>query len=204
MDTTLVTNNLKLSSNSNAKKNMSKSELDTQDFLNLLATQLANQNPLEPMSDADYYAQIAQLGTTQGIDKLNKKADVEQAQSLMGKTVTAVRPNTVSDLTASPTVTGTITKMVSRDGEYKVGIQEANGNIVEVGLEAIQSIEPYQSLGSYAHLVGKAVTGLKDDGTIVSGEVTGLSRVNGKIQMQVKTASGSSVNLDVDNLTRIG
>lgn len=202
MDTTAISNNLKITSGKNTK-NLSKSELDTQDFLNLLATQLANQNPLEPMSDADYYAQIAQLGTTQGIDKLNKKADVEQAQSLMGKTVTAVRPNSVSNPTASPMVTGTITKMVSRDGEYKVGIQEPNGNVVEVKLDAIQTIEPYQTLGQYAHLVGKSVMGLNESGTAVSGEVTGLNRLNGKIQLQVKT-SGGTVNMSPDNLTQIG
>jgi flagellar basal-body rod modification protein FlgD len=184
--------------------NKSQSELNTQDFLQLLSVQLANQNPLEPMKDSEYYSQIAQLGTTQGIDRLNKQSDVEQAQTLMGKTVTAVRPGAAIDATLSPTVTGTVTRMVSRDGQYKIAIQEANGKIVEVGLGSIQTVEPTQNLADYANLVGKSVTALDSNGGTLSGEVTGLTRVSGNIQVQVKRPDGSTISVSPKDLIRIG
>ncbi|WP_323011378.1 flagellar hook capping FlgD N-terminal domain-containing protein [Castellaniella sp.] len=45
---------------------------DTQDrFLTLLVTQLQNQDPLNPMDNAEVTSQIAQLSTVQGITQLN-------------------------------------------------------------------------------------------------------------------------------------
>ena len=204
MDTTLVSNMQVLGSARKKSTNKSQSELNTQDFLQLLSVQLANQNPLEPMKDSEYYSQIAQLGTTQGIDRLNKQSDVEQAQTLMGKTVTAVRPGAAIDATLSPTVTGTVTRMVSRDGQYKIAIQEANGKIVEVGLGSIQTVEPTQNLADYANLVGKSVTALDSNVGTLSGEVTGLTRVSGNIQVQVKRPDGSTISVSPKDLIRIG
>ncbi|MEI7578202.1 MAG: flagellar hook capping FlgD N-terminal domain-containing protein [Armatimonadota bacterium] len=204
MDTTLITNNQVLSSAQKKSSTKSQSELNTQDFLKLLSVQLANQNPLEPMKDSEYYSQIAQLGTTQGIDRLNKQSDVEQAQTLMGKTVTAVRPGSAVDATITPTVTGTVTRMVSRDGSYKIAIQEADGKIVEVGLGAIQSVEPTQNLADYANLVGKSVTALSSSGESLSGEATGLTRLGGKIQVQVKKSDGTTVSVSPSDLIKVG
>ena len=45
---------------------------DTQDrFLKLLVTQMKNQDPLNPMDNAQVTSQMAQLSTVSGIDKLN-------------------------------------------------------------------------------------------------------------------------------------
>jgi flagellar basal-body rod modification protein FlgD len=48
------------------------SAADTQDrFLKLLVTQMKNQDPLNPMDNAQVTSQMAQLSTVTGIDKLN-------------------------------------------------------------------------------------------------------------------------------------
>ena len=71
---------------------------DTQDrFLTLLVTQLQNQDPLNPMDNAQVTSQIAQLSTVQGIQQLNNtllalsgQMDMSQslqAASLIGKEV---------------------------------------------------------------------------------------------------------------------
>lgn len=115
-----------------------KSELDSETFMRLLTVQLANQNPLEPMNDRDFFAQMAQLGTVDGIGKLEDSMNVLQATNLIGKTITAVRP-----LTAGGTnniVTGTAEKLSIRNGEYYVGLKEADGGIVEVQISNIQSV----------------------------------------------------------------
>ena len=45
---------------------------DIQDrFLKLLVTQLKNQDPLNPMDNAEVTTQMAQISTVSGIDKLN-------------------------------------------------------------------------------------------------------------------------------------
>lgn len=71
---------------------------DTQDrFLTLLVTQLRNQDPLNPMDNAEVTSQIAQLSTVNGINQLNNtllalsgQMDVSQsmqAAGLIGKGV---------------------------------------------------------------------------------------------------------------------
>jgi flagellar basal-body rod modification protein FlgD len=47
------------------------SPIGTDVFLNLVVTQLRNQNPLEPVQGADFVAQLAQIGTLEQSLKLN-------------------------------------------------------------------------------------------------------------------------------------
>ena len=118
-----------------------KSKLDMDTFIRLLAVQLSNQNPLEPMNDRDFFAQMAQLGQVQGMDKLQASMQISQAASLMGKTITAVRPMTESGLDDNYLATGVVEKLVIRNGDQRLMIREANGGMVEVGFESIRSIE---------------------------------------------------------------
>jgi flagellar basal-body rod modification protein FlgD len=57
----------------NGKSNAAKTNVDkTQDrFMTLLVTQMKNQDPLNPMDNAQVTSQMAQLSTVTGIDKLN-------------------------------------------------------------------------------------------------------------------------------------
>lgn len=119
----------------------SKSQLDLDTFLQLLAVQLATQNPLEPMNDRDFFAQMAQLGQVQGMDNLQTSMEVTQASALIGKTVTAVRPMTESGSGYNSLVTGKVETMTVKNGERFLGIKEANGGIVEVKMTAIQQVK---------------------------------------------------------------
>ena len=118
-----------------------KSELDMKSFMRLLTVQLTNQNPLEPMNDRDFFAQMAQLGSVQGMEKMQASLEVTQASSLLGKTVTAVRPMTESGEADNMIVTGTVRKLSSRNGEYYLSLEEPNGGLVDVKMKAIQQVE---------------------------------------------------------------
>lgn len=62
-----------MNANAKAGSTAAKSSVsDTQDrFLKLLVTQMKNQDPLNPMDNAQVTSQMAQLSTVSGIDKLN-------------------------------------------------------------------------------------------------------------------------------------
>lgn len=47
------------------------SALGQQDFMTLMLAQLQNQNPLDPMENTEFLAQLAQFNTVGGIDKVN-------------------------------------------------------------------------------------------------------------------------------------
>jgi flagellar basal-body rod modification protein FlgD len=83
----------------NGTKNSAKTNVDvTQDrFLKLLVTQMKNQDPLNPMDNAQVTSQMAQLSTVTGIDKLNttmesligsvQSSQSYQASSMIGHNV---------------------------------------------------------------------------------------------------------------------
>jgi len=88
------------------KKTNSSSVADVQDrFMTLLVTQMKNQDPLNPMDNAQVTSQMAQLATVTGIDKLNdtmaalissvQVGQSYQATSMIGHNV-LVSGNTVS------------------------------------------------------------------------------------------------------------
>lgn len=118
-----------------------RSELNMDTFLRLLTVQLANQNPLEPMNDRDFFAQMAQLGQVEGMDDLKSSISSMQGAALIGKTVSAVRP--LTDATSggvNSIVTGTVDRITVRDGKQILGLKEPNGGIVEVEIGNIREI----------------------------------------------------------------
>lgn len=72
-----------------------KQEMGKDDFLELLITQLTNQDPLEPMEDREFIAQMAQFSTLEQMtnmssqfEQLSRLLQGSQAVNLLGKTVT--------------------------------------------------------------------------------------------------------------------
>ncbi|RYG64979.1 hypothetical protein EON77_19075, partial [bacterium] len=176
-----------------------KSGLDMKAFLNLLSVQMANQNPLEPMNDRDYFAQLAQLGQVQGIDKLSAQSELQQIQGLMGKEVTAVRSLTETTSGLSDTVKGIATKVSIRNGERYISVREANGGEAEVKLANVQTVRERQRASDYSALVGKAVQGAGAEGAVVKGKVTGISETDSGV---VLTLEGGA-KLAADNISSI-
>jgi len=118
-----------------------KAELDISTFIRLLTVQLANQNPLEPMSDRDFFAQMAQLGQVEGMDKMRDSMEMTQASALMGKTVTALRPMTDTGSGGENNiVSGKVVRLTIRQGEQYLGLQEPDGGIVDVRMSAVREV----------------------------------------------------------------
>jgi flagellar basal-body rod modification protein FlgD len=194
-----------------------KSELDMETFLQLLTTQLANQNPLEPMNDRDFFAQMAQLGQVQGLDKLDKSMAVTQANDMIGKTVTALRPQSETSGTNDTLVQGVVKSMIVRNGERYLQVQEANGGIAEVLPENVQSISDTPQSTSLqkiidaanaANLIGKNMTAphptLKNaDGTpeTLDAKVQRVSFDKDGIFLTVTDRLGSTVKVPLVTVT---
>lgn len=64
-------------------------DLGKDDFLKLLITQLQHQDPLEPMEDQDFIAQIAQFSSLEQMQNLNNSFSYSMGFSLMGKYISA-------------------------------------------------------------------------------------------------------------------
>lgn len=75
----------------------SNSDLGKDAFLNLLVTQMRYQDPLNPTSDKDFLAQMAQFTSLEQMQNLNQSSQLSQAYGLIGKVVqaTIVNPYTL-------------------------------------------------------------------------------------------------------------
>ena len=65
--------------------------LGKDDFLRLLITQLRYQDPLSPMEDKEFIAQMAQFSSLEQIRNLYRLNQVQQATSLLGRSVLAAK-----------------------------------------------------------------------------------------------------------------
>jgi flagellar basal-body rod modification protein FlgD len=186
-----------------AKPAQKKDELDMETFMRLLVVQLVNQNPLEPMNDRDFFAQMAQLGQVEGLDNLQSSSDMAQATGFIGKTVTAVRPTTSGGAFEDPLVYGVVTGVVVKNGAQMLVIREANGGNVEVGLGAIQSVQYENNLQSSLDasqavtLIGKEVRAYDPDNDpenpdddFFEGTVERINFKNAPNVVGIRTAGG--------------
>jgi flagellar basal-body rod modification protein FlgD len=96
--------------------------LGKDDFLKLLVAQLQNQDPMQPMDNAEYMGQLAQFSTLEQITnvgdevkRMRTSSQVDQAVSMIGKNVGYV----LEDGTAA---SGLVESVSIVDGEIKLKV----------------------------------------------------------------------------------
>lgn len=107
-----------------------------QRFLKLLVTQLKNQDPLNPLQNAELTSQLAQMSTVTGIEKLNTALQALVSQSGAGQALQAASLVGRSVLVPGAELTGGsgpisfAVELPSSAGLVKVTINDAAGNTV--------------------------------------------------------------------------
>jgi flagellar basal-body rod modification protein FlgD len=82
-----------MSASTTAANPLASQSLNQADFLKLLVTQMSSQDPLNPESDTDFAAQLAQFSSLQATQTMGGNIQTIQATGLLGQTV-AVTPST--------------------------------------------------------------------------------------------------------------
>jgi flagellar basal-body rod modification protein FlgD len=121
------------STSSTADANIT-SQLGPSAFLQLLTTQLSNQDPLNPMDDTQSVSQLAQFSALQASDNLQtsfanfqSNFAVLQTSQLIGKTVTV---NTTDASGNSSSLSGTVSAISVINGVPQLTLTDANGNVI--------------------------------------------------------------------------
>ena len=166
--------------------------LGQEDFLKLMTTQLQNQDPMKPMENGNFLAQIAQFSTVQGIGDLNSNFSALsaslvsnqalQATNLVGHQVLA--PTGVAALKSGGSIRGSV-ELPAASGDVVVNVRDQAGQVVrrlELGAQAAGSVDFKWD-------------GLKNDGTFAAPGSYFLSAeasVNGQFE-SVDTLLASDV-----------
>jgi flagellar basal-body rod modification protein FlgD len=110
------------------------SQLGETAFLQLLTTQLQNQDPLNPMDDTQSVAELAQFSAVQATTSLNdsfssfeSNFSVMQSAGLLGKTVSAQSTDSSGNVS---TVTGTVKTISVVNGVPEFTLADSNGNLL--------------------------------------------------------------------------
>lgn len=151
-------------------------DLGSNDFLQLLITQLVNQDPLEPTGNEELLAQIASIreielstAMTSSLESLTGRQDFASSSALIGQYVTG--KSTDGNPTAQGLVVG-----VTFDGEGQAILNLSDGRTLPLGdVAAID--DPAEIV---AAMIGRSLTGVdqRDASTPrpVSGVATGSRR----------------------------
>src|ERR1017187_4426245 len=117
--------------------NASEAGPNTQDrFLKLLVTQMKNQDPLNPMDNAQVTSQMAQLSTVSGIDKVNSTLKALTDSMSAGQALSATGmighgalvPGSTVELKSGKAVAGL--DLSQGADSVKVSIQDGANNLV--------------------------------------------------------------------------
>lgn len=168
------------------------SQLGKQDFLNLLVKQLQYQDPLNPMDDKDFVAQLAQFSSLEqltnistGIDSLNKSQDRQQMMQAVGFIGKEVKASGYSVNKNGTAVSKMYYTLPSDATAVTINIMDANGNIVRSDALGAQTAGEHGYVWDGKNTDGKLVddgsysigiTTSKADGTsmLVKSSVTGI------------------------------
>ncbi|HWT72650.1 MAG TPA: flagellar hook assembly protein FlgD [Oxalicibacterium sp.] len=187
--------------NPQSANSKSAAEAQQDQFLTLLVTQMQNQDPLNPMDNAEVTSQFAQLSTVTGIDKLNTTLQAMMGSSQTGQSLQAA--NLIGHGVLAPG-----SSMTLADGKAILGvdfpedvdsatvtIKDANGNKVatlELGEQKAGTLPllwdgtmsdgtTKADDGEYTFEVQAKVAGVKADATALQfGMVTSISTTPGQ------------------------
>jgi len=131
-------------------------ELGKTEFLNLLVTQLRYQNPLKPVDDKEFIAQLAQFSSLEQMQNMNNSISQSQAYSLLGKKVEAyVTDEGTKQLTG---VTGYVSAVKTNRGKVYVVVNDRDIPIENVN-NVIDSSYQDSNISIYTGLIGTTVKG---------------------------------------------
>lgn len=185
--------------------------VNEQDFLQLMTTQLQDQNPLNPVSNSDFFSQIAQFSTVSGINQLNSSfsqlatqltsSQMLQAASLVGQTVLV--PGTQGQLTSSG-LYGAV--QVPASGDVTVQIKNSAGavvNTLDLGVQSAGTV-PFSWNGTDASGNAQPAGTYTLSAQVGSGATAQAATTDVAAQvLSVSPSSSSGITLDLQGLGQV-
>ncbi|MFK7731995.1 MAG: flagellar hook assembly protein FlgD [Pseudomonadales bacterium] len=176
-------------------------ELGQDAFLQLLVTQLGNQDPLSPQENGEFIAQLAQFSSVEGIQNLNTSVDdmatslrsnqALQASALVGRNVRL--PTDSAELNNQGRIEGNI-KLPQSTEQIEVRVYDPTGQLVS------QEVIRNETSG----IVSAGDVPLKWDGTDLDGEPVSRGHYRFEVEALVNgepQGLETEFNSNVDSVT---
>jgi flagellar basal-body rod modification protein FlgD len=129
--------NLQSNNSTSPTSTVPSQQLGEGDFMSLLMAQMKNQDPMSPMSNTDFVAQLAQFSQLNGITELNTSINnmmlmqgLTEGTNLIGKTVAYHQ-----DAAGTSTATGKVGSVTVVSGEIQLVVDGK-----QVGLSQVSDV----------------------------------------------------------------
>jgi flagellar basal-body rod modification protein FlgD len=186
-----------------------KNELGQQAFLDLMVTQLKNQDPFKPMESGEFLGQIAQFSTVHGITELQQSfatlaTSLQSSQALQASTMVGrdvVIPRSTFTLRAGQTVPVSAI-LPATAGAVTVTINDAAGQVVrqvQLGMQDAGTLRfEWDGLRNDGLPAAPGTYGVRIDAAI-DGKTQGLSpAVRARVDSVSLDRTGLAPTLNVD------
>ena len=191
----IVTNDTTNTAGATSTSQKSNSTLGKDDFLKLLVTQLEYQDPMNPMDNTQFVAQMAQFSSLEQMQNMSQTMSNLQGTTLLGKYVYWTDDKGVAQA-------GMVSSVETKDGvTYLVaGSQEVELGKISSIVDPLTTFSQLQNINNaqMAAMIGKKVYWTDDKKVEHSGTVTSVKFANGQTQMMVGDTA-----LTLDKITKI-
>lgn len=182
-------------------------ELGQSAFLELMITQMNNQDPLSPQDNTEFIAQLAQFSSVEGLERLNSSFEdfsgnfmsnqALQASSLVGRSVTV--PTDTTYLAEGGIVAGSV-NLPQASSNVQVSIYDSSGALVgQVPLGAQDSGEMvFRFDGQYMEIDGELTNWTAGEEPFAPGDYEFV--VNANMNGQTESLA-TSLSANVNSVT---
>ena len=178
------------------KDSVSSGKVTHNDFLKLLTKQLTTQDPLNPMQDLDFTAQLAQLqaldeqmAMTKSMQAMRQDSQFQAGTSMIGKYISGTDE-------AGNQASGQVSRVVQSDGNIMVELaNKQRVNVTNVSNVWNDAGGMYQELANSAQLIDKYVdAGVDSAGQPIRGIVEKIQVVGGEVKAKLYNGELISLN----------
>jgi flagellar basal-body rod modification protein FlgD len=184
------------------RKNAGSDILGKDDFLKILMTQLQNQDPLNPMQDKDFIAQMATFSTLEQITNMGKSIDrfvqAEQQNKMIsysqfvGKEITWHKIEDQDGVELVKEGSGKVASVQFKQDNV-VFILEDGTALEPANISQINELSNENHMLQASMLIGKTVTYLDGNKQEASAIVQSVSFKNGKTSYVLNDEKGTSI-----------
>lgn len=170
-------------------------DLDRAAFLNLLITQLRHQDPLNPMDDRDFIAQMAQFSALEQMMNLNATFERTQAFGMIGKIIDA----TFTCPTSGERIEieqGLVTSVIRHRQRVYLSVPGENGRMIDVPFDSITEVSEDFFLSHQLRAIWSQIQGQRA-AELVGGTVQGFAIFGNDMEFVEGVVDSVLVNGDV-------
>lgn len=208
-----IDSSLLLTNSQQEKRKTGSDILGKDDFLKILMVQLQNQDPLNPMQDKDFIAQMATFTSLEQITNMGKSIErfvqVQEQNKLIsynqfvGKEITWHRLESPGDDSGTPKVvegTGRVASVQFKDNNVLFILED--GTVLEpANISQINETPQENHMLQASMLIGKTVTYVDESKNEKTATVQSVTFKNGKILYQLNDEE--KTNITSSQITKI-